>query len=121
MSSTNLRIKRLVAIVTCSTLVACSSPGPSRSDVATPQSATAKIVIVPIRTSQITMQYDPASTEPAATLSYDRTDVPIDELLFLNREVIPVVAQITGCTVTAQVPDNQLLPDIGVTTIPLSC
>lgn len=122
MSLTSLRLKRLTAIITFTALVACSStPGPSRSNVTTPQSATAKVVIIPIRTSQVTIQFDPAASAPVATVTYARQDVPINELLFLNREVIPVVSRITGCSVTADVPDNQLMPDLGVTTIPLEC
>lgn len=87
-----------------------------------PQSTSERHLTVPIRTSHISIRFDRNADAPIALLAYDTENIPSSELLFMNAEVIPIVARVTGCSVPSSLlPDTQLLPVDNVNGIPLVC
>ena len=77
---------------------------------------------IPIRTSYVNIYFDPNLPTPMAVVAYDQADIPKSDLLFMNTEVLPVVARLTGCQIFMdRVPDTQLLPARQLNGIPLVC
>ena len=87
-----------------------------------PQSTTERHLTVPIRNAHISIRFDRNAQAPIALLAYENGDLPSSELLFMNSEVLPIVARVTGCSIPADLlPDTQLLPTDNLNGIPLDC
>jgi len=112
---------KTTALGLCLVALAACNPGGTSAQVSA--SATAKTIVMPIRTSQIQLTYDPATPAPVATVAYSRANVPLNEYLNINQELYPAIRSATGCTPQASAGPNQLLPpsQYGVTRIPLQC
>lgn len=114
-------MKTITSILMLTALVACGQRQPPLGTPIQQTSTTAKTIVVPVRNTQLRIQYDPAAEPTIATLTYVAQPAMTD-LLFINRDVIPALRRATGCSVAAPaVADNRLLPSEGRTRVPLNC
>lgn len=107
-----------LGLMTTISLVACDRPdGPPPIS-----SETERAIIVPVGNANLRVQYDPAVTEGIAYVTYADPVPGIANWLNLNRDVLPAVERATGCRYRgAPLPDNQIMGDMGVGNVPLSC
>ena len=87
-----------------------------------PQSTTERHLTVPIRSSFVSIRFDRSAQVPVAILAYQSESPQPTELLFINAEILPIVAHVTGCDVAVDLyPDTQLLPADHLNGVPLDC
>jgi hypothetical protein len=85
-------------------------------------SATERAVIVSVRDVKLRVQHDAAMTDGVAYVTYMEPVPGMGSWLNLNRDVIPAVERATGCRYRGgPMPDNQIMGDMGVGNVPISC
>ena len=85
-------------------------------------SASERAVIVPVRNAKLRVQYDTEMTEGIVFVTYADPVPGLADWLNLNRDVIPAVERVTGCRYRgAPLPDNQIMGDMGVGNVPVTC
>lgn len=100
-------------------LAACST---SKGDMPPPMTGAERAIVVPVNGTNLRVQYDPTAASGAAVLTYQEPVPSMSGWLNFNRDIIPAVEQATGCDVVGAPPsENQIMGDMGITRIPLSC
>ena len=109
------------AIICLATLSLAGCAG-GRGDTPPPMTGAERAIIVPVNGVNLRVQYDPTATSAAAVLTYMDPVPSMSNWLNFNRDIIPAVERATGCDVVGQPPaENQIMGDMGITRVPLSC
>lgn len=113
----------MAAIYVSAALVVTSNTASasSHADQAAPESATSRVITVPVQHTHIKIAFDPAQTVSEATISFAQPDDASGDMLFLQSDVFPVVSHVSGCKVRDNVSANQLLPKSDPITVTLDC
>ena len=117
-------LKTPFMIINAIALFAASSATSSieSTSIPTTQSITERHLTVPIRSSYVSIRFDRNAQAPVAILAYNNDSTQPSDLLFMNTEVLPIVARVTGCNVAIDLyPDTQLLPSDHLNGVPLDC
>ncbi|MFQ1700185.1 hypothetical protein ACJ5NV_06280 [Loktanella agnita] len=110
-----------IAIICLSTLALVSCSG-SIDGTPPPVTGAERALVVPVNGVNLRVQYDPTDAAGAAILTYADPVPSMFGWLNINRDIIPAVERATGCDVVGAAPtDNQIMGDMGITRIPLSC
>lgn len=113
-------MKNAIAAMFC--LAALSACGAGSDGPPQMTSASERAVVAQVRGVNLRIQYDTAMTEGIVFVAYAEPVPGMANWLNLNRDVIPTVEQVTGCRYRgAPLPDNQILGDMGVGNVPVSC
>ncbi|MDX8347545.1 hypothetical protein SLH49_06050 [Cognatiyoonia sp. IB215446] len=113
-------MKNILASLVC--LVALAACGGGNDGPPPMTSASERAVVAQVRGVNLRIQYDTAMTEGVVFVTYAEPVPGMANWLSISRDVIPTVEQVTGCRYRgAPVPENQILGDIGVGNVPVSC
>lgn len=117
------RLRRVSAIFFSAALVVSSNSATAsaRDDDAARSSDTVRMITVPVKETLLKVTFDPAAEAPTAVIDFVHADAKSKPFLFLQTDVYPIVARITGCRVADQAPANQLLPHGGPQLVALNC
>lgn len=83
------------------------------------QGETAQVITVPVQHSILEIALHARVSDPTALVSL--TSFHAEDIIFLTRDVFPIVARISQCRVQNDAPANQLFSQTDVLTIQLDC
>ena len=123
MPHTQRRLRRVAAIFASAALViwSNSATAASQGKHKVAGSPTARVITLSVAQSVVRIAYDPATETPEATVRFESELGAARDMLYLQSDIYPLVAQISGCRVRHDVDPKALLPDAGQTVVPLAC